>query len=300
MTEFAVEKKVERTVAETHPGSEAVPMRPMRFEEWFAEVPKYFAADGDIVMSHVLAVLSSVFPDGEDFFVRSVSAVRDRIDDPALLADVDGFIGQESMHGREHRAFNDRLAALGYPTPAIGRYVQVLTAFRERIQGKRGNLGFTAALEHYTATLAETLLGDPEARAQIGHPAARNLLLWHALEEAEHKAVAFDVYRAVGGGELMRQVTMWLTHTTFVLETGIWTAISILGDGYARRHPVKVLRSMAKLRKSPFTRPAPVKLLFQYHRPGFHPNDRPTADLISEWRDQLFGREGTLVELLAG
>jgi hypothetical protein len=299
LTQITDEKQTERLVAETHPGSEAVPMRPMGFEQWFTEVPKYFAADGDIVMSHVLAVLSSVFPDGEDFFVRSVSAVRDQLDEPRLLEDVDGFIGQESMHGREHRAFNDRLAELGYPTPAIGTYVQIMTKVRERIQGRRGNLGFTAALEHYTATLAETLLGDPEARAQIGHPAARNLLLWHALEEAEHKAVAFDVYQAVGGGELMRQVTMWLTHMTFVLETGIWTAISILGDGYARRHPVKVIRSMARLRNSPFTRSGPVKQLFGYHRPGFHPNDRPTGDMITDWRDRLFGQAGTLIHLLA-
>ena len=299
MSNFTVEKSVERKVAETHPGSDAVPTRTMEFEQWFAEVPKYFAADGDIVMSHVLAVLSSVFPDGEDFFVRSVSAMKDRISDPVLLKDVEGFIGQESMHGREHRAFNDRLAELGYPTPAIGKYVQVVTAIRERIQGKKGNLGFTAALEHYTATLAETLLGDPEARAQIGHPAARYLLMWHALEESEHKAVAFDVFQAVGGTELMRQVTMWLTHMTFVLETGVWAAISILGDDYARKHPVQVAKSMWKLRKSPFTSERPVKQLFEYHRRGFHPNDRHTEDLIATWREKLFGREGTLVELLA-
>jgi hypothetical protein len=299
LTDFTLEKTVERSVAETHPGSDAVPMRPMQFEEWFQDVPKYFAADGDIVMSHVLAVLSSVFPDGEDFFVRSVSAVKDRISDPKLREDVEGFIGQESMHGREHRAFNDRLAELGYPTPAIGKYVQVLTAFRERIQGKKGNLGFTAALEHYTATLAETLLGDPEAREQLEHPAARYLLMWHALEEAEHKAVAFDVFKSVGGTERMRQITMWITHMTFVLETGIWTAISILGDDYARKHPGKVLKGMWKLRKSPFTKPGPVKQLFEYHRPGFHPNDRETAELIATWRENLFGSEGTLVELLA-
>lgn len=299
MSNFTVEKTVERSVAEAHPGSEAVPMRPMQFEEWFKDVPRYFAADGDIVMSHVLAVLSAVFPDGEDFFVRSVSAAKDEITDPVLLADVDGFIGQESMHGREHRAFNDRLAELGYPTAAIGKYVQVITAIRERFQGKKGNLGFTAALEHYTATLAETLLGDPEAREQIGHPAARHLLMWHALEEAEHKAVAFDVFRSVGGGEGMRQLTMWVTHLTFVVETGIWAAISLLGDDYARKHPAKVAKSMWKLRKSPFTRPGPVKLLFQYHRPGFHPNDRQTDELIATWREKLFGPEGSLVDLLA-
>lgn len=299
MRDFMSEKTVERSVAEAHRGSEEVPMRPLEFERWFAEVPKYFAADGDIVMSHVLAVLSSVFPDGEDYFVRSVSAVKDGIDDPRLAVDVDGFIGQESMHGREHRAFNDRLAELGYPTRAIGRYVQTVTAWRERIQGVRANLGFTAALEHYTATLAETLLGDPEARAQIGHPAARYLLLWHALEEAEHKAVAFDVYRSVGGTERMRQVTMWLTHLTFVLETGVWTAVSLAGDPGARRHPVQVARSAWKLRRSPFTASRPVKQLFGYHRRGFHPNDRPTGEMIETWRKRLFGRGGRLVELVA-
>ena len=189
----------------------------MEFDTWLAEVPKHFARDDDIVMSHVLTVLSSVFPDGEDYFVRSVEAVRDRIDEPRLREDVEGFIGQESMHGREHRALNEHLAELGYPTRAIGAYVRALTAFRERFQSERGNLAVTAGLEHYTATLAETLLTDPRARAEIGHDGVRHLLLWHALEEAEHKAVAFDVYRHVGGTERMRTATMWVIHLTFVL-----------------------------------------------------------------------------------
>lgn len=297
MRNFATEETVERTTAETHPGTEAVPRREMEFDQWLEDLPRYFAADGDIVMSHVLSVLSSVFPDGEDYFVRSVRAVMDRIADPQLREDVEGFVGQESMHGREHRALNDKLAELGYPTHAIGRYVQTVTKFRERIQGRKANVAFTAALEHYTATLAETLLGDEEARNQIGYLGVRYLLLWHALEESEHKAVAFDVFRAIGGTELMRQVTMWLTHLTFVLETGIWTAISLAGDGYARRHPIQVLRSAYRLRYSPFTKPAPTKLLFEYHRLGFHPNDRDTEDLIATWREKLFGADGVLIDV---
>src|SRR5437588_9997758 len=160
-----------------------VPTRAMEFDAWLDDLPRHFAADGDIVTSHVLAVLSSVFPDGEDYFVRSVKAVRDRITDPRLRENVEGFIGQESMHGREHRALNERLAELGYPTRAIGTYVQKLTSFRDRFQSEQANLAVTAALEHYTATLAETLLSDPAARADIGHDGVRHLLLWHALEE---------------------------------------------------------------------------------------------------------------------
>jgi predicted metal-dependent hydrolase len=163
----------------------------------------------------------------------------------------------------------------------------------------RLHLGFTAALEHYTATLAETLLSDPDARAEIGHEGVRSLLLWHALEEAEHKAVAFDVFRTVGGSERMRLATMWLTHLTFVLETSIWTAVSLAMDPEARRHPGRVVRSAWRLRRSPFTKPRAVRQLLQYTHRGFHPNDRDTADLIEAWRDRLFGQQGALVELLA-
>lgn len=276
-----------------------VPTRPMEFDSWLEDVPKYFAADGDIVMSHVLAVLSSVFPDGEDYFVRSVRAVQDRIDDPRLRQEVDGFIGQESMHGREHRALNDKLAELGYPTRAIGAYVRLLTSLRGRFQSVRSNLGYTAALEHYTATLAGTLLEDPAARAEIDHEGVRYLLMWHALEEAEHKAVAFDVFRHVGGSERTRLATMWMTHLTFVLETSIWTAISIVRDREARRQPMRVARGLWRLRRSPFASPQRARQLFEYHRRGFHPNDRDTTELIERWRAELFGPQGELNELLA-
>jgi uncharacterized protein len=277
----------------------AIPTRAMEFDAWLDDLPKHFAADGDILTSHVLAVLSSVFPDGEDYFVRSVEAVRDRIQDPRLRRDVEGFIGQESMHGREHRALNERLAELGYPTRAIGTYVRKLTALRERLQNEKANLAVTAALEHYTATLAETLLTDPEARAEIGYDGVRYLLLWHALEEAEHKAVAFDVYKRVGGTERMRIAMMWVVHLNFVLETSICTLISLVMDPATRRHPLRVLRGLRRLRRSPFFSLRAVRQLFQYHRRGFHPNDRDTTELIVEWRVKLFGSDGKLTDLRA-
>jgi predicted metal-dependent hydrolase len=281
-------------------GSLQVPVRPMEFEKYVANLPKYFAADGDIVMSHVLTVLSSTFPEGEKFFVRSVAAVRDRITDPNLLADVDGFIGQEEMHGREHKVLNDRLAEYGYPTRGIDSYVRGLYWVRERIQTKKVNLAFTAALEHYTATLAELLLTDEEARKAVGKPGARDILTWHALEESEHKAVAFDVYKAVGGGEVMRIVVMFLTDLLFIFETGVMGLISLAMDKDAWRHPGRLLRSLARLPRSPFVSWRAVRILAQYHRPGFHPNDRDTRALIADWREALFGREGELTEVFAG
>jgi predicted metal-dependent hydrolase len=280
-------------------GTETVPVRQMEFRRWVADLPKYFAADGDIVMSHVLAVLSSTFPEGEKFFVRSVAAVRDQITDPRLRADVDGFIGQEEMHGREHQVLNDRLAEHGYPTRGIDSYVRGLYRVRQRMQTKKVDLAFTAALEHYTATLAELLLTDEAAREAVGRPGARDILTWHALEESEHKAVAFDVYKAVGGGEFTRIFIMLLTDLLFIFETSIMGVISILKDRDAWRHPVKLARSFARLPRSPFVSLRALGILAQYHRPGFHPNDRDTTRLIGEWRQALFGRDGQLNELLA-
>ncbi|HET6875646.1 MAG TPA: metal-dependent hydrolase, partial [Acidimicrobiales bacterium] len=93
MTDTA-QLSVQESLTPRLPGSASVPTRPMEFERRLGDLPRHFARDGDIVMSHVLAVLSSVFPDGEDYFVRSVAAGRDQVTDPELVKDVEGFIGQ--------------------------------------------------------------------------------------------------------------------------------------------------------------------------------------------------------------
>src|SRR3954466_16062859 len=164
-----------------------VPTRRISFEESLRDLPKHFADDGDLVLSHVAASLSAVFPDGEDFFVRSVRNFRDQIVDPELKRQVAGFIGQEAMHGREHRTFNDRLDELGYPTKRFERFTKKGLAIRERMLSPKSNLAATAALEHFTATLAELVLTNPDVRAMFGHDEVRNLFMWHALEESEHK-----------------------------------------------------------------------------------------------------------------
>ena len=156
------------TVAQTSDPERKVPTRRMSFEESMRDLPRHFAADGDLISGHVIMALSSVFPDGEDYFVRSVRHYRDQITDPALKRQVAGFIGQEAVHGREHRVFNDRLAALGYPTKRYERFTKAGLRFRERILPPVSNLAATAALEHFTATLAELVLTSEEIRRTHG------------------------------------------------------------------------------------------------------------------------------------
>ncbi len=276
-----------------------VPTRRISFEESLRELPKHFAEDGDIIGSHLIASLSAVFPDGEDFFVRSVRSFRGDITDPALKRQVSGFIGQEAVHGREHREFNDRLAQLGYPTKQVERFTKKGLELRERIAPAKANLAATAALEHFTATLAEIILSDERARAMIGHEEVKNLFTWHALEESEHKAVAFDVYKAVGGTERMRVWTMKGIRIGFVVGMTLQVLISVLLDRDARRHPITLWRSWRKLKSSPFLSRATWRMLKEYDSPDFHPDDRDTDELVTRWRAELFGDAGTLNDKLA-
>ncbi len=275
----------------------SVPTRRISFEESLRSLPRHFAADGDLILSHLAASLSAVFPDGEDFFVRSVRHFRDRVDDPALKRQVAGFIGQEAMHGREHRVLNDRLAELGYPTKVVERLTKKGLALRERLMSAEANLAATAALEHFTATLAELVLTSEETRDLFGHDEVRNLFLWHALEESEHKAVAFDVYRAIGGSERTRVLTMKVIRPAFVAGMALQIGLSLLGDRATYR-PGNLRRSWRRVRRSPLLSRALWRQLEEYDRRDFHPDDRDTSVLVAEWRERLFGEAGTLNDKL--
>ncbi|BBY53472.1 metal-dependent hydrolase [Mycobacterium koreense] len=248
--------------------------------------------DDDLVMSHFVAVLSSVFPEGEDFFIRSVRNYSDQITDPQLQKAVKGFIGQESTHKTQHRMLNERLQAMGYPTERIDRHVNRLLHRMERIFSTEMALAGTAALEHYTATFAEIVLNSDELLSLLDGSKVRDILLWHAFEEAEHKAVAFDVYVAIGGSERSRVRAMRLATTLFVAEMIAQTTLSLLGDR-ATYNPVRLVRSLNKFRKSPlFSRDA-LRRYASYTRPGFHPNDWDSTATLEHWSQELLDASGS-------
>ena len=285
------------------PGSQSsdpdklVPTRRMDFEASMQELPKHFAQDGDLIASHVIMALSSVFPDGEDYFVRTVRHYRDRVTDPALKRQVAGFIGQEAVHGREHRVLNDRLAELGYPTKEYENVTRFGLKIREKLLPAKSNLAATAALEHFTATLAELVLTNEEIRDLMGADSVRELFEWHAVEESEHKAVAFDVYKAVGGGEKLRTWTMNFFRFGFVVGIGLAVVLSLLRDRETYKRGV-LRKSWKRVKASPIMDPALWRQLKDYNRPDFHPDDSDTTELVATWKAELFGENGTLNDRL--
>lgn len=269
-----------------------IPRRDLALDLDPANVPRDWAND-DPFLTSFLNALSLLFPEGEKFFVESVKQARAKVDDPVLQQEIVGFIGQEAMHGKEHRAFNELLVAHGYPyAPRIDRQLRGFLKRVRRVLSPMSQLAVTTALEHFTAILAEQLLRDPRMHGDID-PTVRGLWLWHALEESEHKAVAFDVYRAAGGGYARRVAIMLLTTVFFFLVQSLAHA-RLMADRKILWKPWRWVRGATRMWIWPgyFIRLLPAYLA--YFRPSFHPNDRDTNTLLATWRDTLFGDAGAL------
>ncbi|MFN7952766.1 MAG: metal-dependent hydrolase [bacterium] len=244
--------------------------------------------------------LSLLFPEGEKFFVQSVKHFANALEDPALRKRVAAFVGQEALHGSEHRAFNAMLRAQGDEVAVqLEREVRWLLILGHRVLSRKAQLGVTCALEHYTAILAEELLSRPDLQATID-PSVRPLWLWHALEESEHKSVAYDVYEAVGGGYVTRVAMMLLATVFFLAEIGnthlrLTRARGALLD-------VRGWLALARFLGSPSgLLPRLARPYLDYFRPRFHPADRDTRALVESWsahfatldRNSARGRRGS-------
>ncbi len=246
---------------------------------------------GDLVMSHFMSTLSATFPEGEDFFIRSVREFRAELTDAELLEAVKGFIAQEATHRHHHRLLNDRLQVMGYPTNAIDRHTKNLVERLEKRFSPKMRLSVTAALEHYTATFAEIILTSDEAQELIGDTEVRPILLWHAFEECEHKAVAFDVFKAVGGSERTRVWGMRFATVLLFAEIVVQTLRSLARDR-AAYNPRRLFASLRAFRRSPLFSTAAIERFRSYTSTGFHPDDWDSTDILARWTKELFDADG--------
>ena len=146
---------------------------------------------GRVEATAIYNALSATFPIGEAYFVESVRKFREGAP-PKLAEEIKGFTTQEAIHSREHDAFNKRAADAGYDLSKLEAQVEKrLAVARER--GPYANLAATMALEHFTAILAHQLLANPQ-HLEGAEPETADLWRWHAIEEIEHKGVAYDTW----------------------------------------------------------------------------------------------------------
>jgi predicted metal-dependent hydrolase len=207
-----------------------------------------------------------------------VRAFQDRVDDPKLLEDIRGFIAQEGRHAAEHQRFFDVLRGQGYAIdPFLSVYEAVCYKFLERLFPPEVRLSTTVACEHFTAMFAERALTQGFLQSEA-HPALRDLLLWHAAEEIEHKSVAFDVLRKVAPSYGLRMAGLVIATATL---TGFWMAGTLVLLAQEKdASPAELLRHVkAGFERGTLGRGDMPRAFVAYMRPGFHPSDNDNEHL---------------------
>lgn len=250
------------------------------------DLPEFWYAN-DPYRTLLLASLSAGFPEGERFFIDSVRHFRDQIKDPALQKAISAFIGQEAHHSKEHEGLNALLRKRGYAVDKIDRGVGALMdVFRRRMSPER-QLAHTVAIEHFTALMAEQflLVGD---ELDSMDPRMATLWAWHAIEETEHKSVAFDVYKTVSDDEWIRLSQMALASVMFTL--------------FSTRDFINLMRQSGQFgdikmwlagadhfwgRKGIFRKMIPGYLKF--YRRDFHPDQVDSSALLEKIRQKYLG-----------
>lgn len=247
------------------------------------DIPKYWFG-GDPFKTRLFDAMSLLFPEGEKFFIACVRDYRERIDDPELLAQVKAFTYQEGQHGMVHTRFNDRLKEQGVEVDhIIAEQRRVLfDVFRQRLP-KAFTLGQTVASEHFTALMAHSFLDT--GLFHDADPRIRAMYAWHAVEEIEHKAVAFDVYRNVARGSwLTRTLSMLWVSLLFPLHTFLIMRHMFQVDGLPARGRLW-LRGLWWMYgpRGIFLRMVPDYL--RYYSPRFHPWQHGGMEVHARWRE---------------
>lgn len=228
--------------------------------------------------------LSATFPRGEAFFIESVKAHRDGAD-PKLAQEIRAFVKQEINHTREHIAFNRLAEQHGYDIRKIDKRVEEMLALTKD-RPVIVNLAATMALEHYTAMMAYEFLANPQHFANADTE-VRKMWEWHAIEEIEHKGVAFDTYLHATRDWTpwrrwkLRSLMMLIVSYNFFKNRWVDTLDLLAQDG------ITGWKAKWNLFKYLTVKPGVVRRIFpawlSYFKPGFHPWDHDDRALLGKY-----------------
>ncbi len=268
--------EISNTFASEASSDHQVPVRKIRHD--FTDVPRDWQSRS-VIASAISVGVNLLFPHGERFFVRSVRRFEKHITDPVLRKQIRGFYGQEGSHAREHERYFEILRARGHDIDGfLAKHDAVIRAIEARSPAI-WSLAATAAAEHYTAIMSDFALSD--GTFDEAHPIMRDLLSWHAAEEIEHKAVAFDVLQAVDPRWHIRAIGMFVATVFLVTNWAIGTALLLKQSGLSwkeLRADRKKLRAFHARRSHTLMGDVFIKGILTYLKRDFHPWQEQNLD----------------------
>lgn len=261
-----------------------IPGRRPNFDFDLNDAPRYWM-DNNPFKSTFLGALSCVFPEGERMFMNAVRHHKDQISDETLLEQIKGFVHQEASHGNEHDNFNAYLTKQGYPAKSVDNFQRKERLFLEKHNSPKFLLAITVALEHFTAILSHQILKDDAITKGMDERFVE-LWRWHAIEETEHKAVAFDVWQECGGGYVYRCLVMLMMTFFFPLRVAMVQVWFLYRD--KKLFSPKTWWSGLKFffGNDPGITRKIFKDYLTFFKPSFHPWEQDNRDFLKEWEKQ--------------
>lgn len=196
------------------------------------------------VMTNAISVIAVAF---EKYIVQAVRQAAPRITDPAVAAEADAFLRQEAQHARVHRS---HLKALIRRHPGLQDTVdRAIGCFDELLATRslKYHLAYIADLEASFTPTFKLLLDHEQELFRPGDERVASMLLWHFVEEVEHRSSALVVYRALGGGEVYRLAVL----PSVAAHMG--RVLTVIVDGFNAHVPLADRRCDARV-LNPFFR----------------------------------------------
>jgi predicted metal-dependent hydrolase len=250
------------------------PYRPAAALHWNPTRPEF---------AQMVNAASLAMPYLEPYLIRTMRQARPLIQNPALAEELDLYCKQEAAHFREHRRFNDELRA--HRPQTVAKLEAVLADDYARLGRERSlrfNLAYAEGFESMALALGHMLIEDRQYLFGDAESAVASLVLWHFVEEIEHKNVAYGVFEHVSGSYFWRVLGLFYATLHISARTRSGYQMLLEDDGLWRNWRSRLTVWRVVLRISRKLIPRFLRML----SPLYHPSRIADPDWMRAWRSQ--------------
>lgn len=187
--------------------AEALEFRKMQFRFDDAPVPFLWnpANPGFSVQMNAVSFLAVAW---ERYITSATRTLIEQIEDQRVRDDARTFLGQEAQHASAH---HKHVRALSRSYPALEQVLDNAVARFDRLRAEqppRFHAAYMANIEATFPALFGVLIDHRDDLFADGDERVASLLIWHFMEEIEHRSTALEIYDAVVGSRWYRTRVM--------------------------------------------------------------------------------------------
>ena len=279
--------------------SSSIPIRHMKFDFDPKKIDEKFYMNAELASAY-FASLSIFLTRGEDLVIDTARYHRDFITDPLLKQRVTSLIGQEAIHSKMHEELNEAYLKKNLPVTLFRTLEHYVFEYGFERLPQPMKLSLMAAIEHFTAVLAEYMMNHEEVFFSSQDEKQRAIWMWHMLEESEHKDIAFDVYQTLSNNYALRVAGFFPALITILVLISFASFFvpfyrkpsNLISWSYWKDIP-RSFQLIFGLKNGVYG--SSLKHIFDYLRPDFHPNDHDTSEFLEYYKETLLNPETGLL-----